>query len=81
MKVRMTSFALALALLGAWLMLPGSAVAQTPPTNPFLDIPVSVTCPGGPVTGLLDYELCSPERAIGSPRKYHGHMPRQHNTI
>lgn len=54
MKARLTSCALALALLGALLMLPESAVAQTNP-NPFLDIPVPVTCPGGTaVTGLLD---------------------------
>ena len=53
MKARLTSFALALALLGALLMLPRSAVAQG--TSPFDNIPVSVTCPGGtPVTGLLD---------------------------
>ena len=32
-------------------MLPGSAVAQT---NPFVDIPVTGECPGGPFTGTLD---------------------------
>jgi hypothetical protein len=53
MKARLTSFALALALLGAFLMLPGSAVAQT--TNPFVDIPVTGTLPGGGTfQGLLD---------------------------
>jgi hypothetical protein len=51
MKARLTSFALALALLGAFLMLPGSAVAQT---NPFDNISVTGTCPGGPFTGTLD---------------------------
>jgi hypothetical protein len=51
MKARLTSLALALALLGAFLMLPGSAVAQT---NPFVDIPVTGTFPGGTFNGLLD---------------------------
>ena len=34
MKARLTSFALALALLGAFLMLPGSAIAQQAINNP-----------------------------------------------
>ena len=53
MKTRLTSFALALALLGAFLMLPGSAAAQP---IPFVGdpIPITGTCPGGPFTGTLD---------------------------
>ena len=51
MKVRLTSFALALVLLGALLMLRGNAVAQT---NPFLDIPVTGTFAGGTFAGTLD---------------------------
>lgn len=54
MKVRLTSFALALALLGTLLMLPRSAVAQT---NPFVDIPATGTIPSirrGAFEGTLD---------------------------
>jgi hypothetical protein len=51
MKTRVTSCALALVFLGALLMLPGSAVAQTT-SNPFLHIPVTST--GGLFTGTLD---------------------------
>jgi hypothetical protein len=54
MKARLISFALALALLGALLMLPGSAVAQTTVTNQVTDIPVTGTLPGGGTfTGTL----------------------------
>jgi len=52
MKVRLTSIALALALLGALLMVPGSAVAQG--ANQVTDIPVSGKFPGGMFTGTLD---------------------------
>ena len=51
MKVRLTSFALALVLLGALLMLRGNAVAQT---NSFLAIPVTGTFAGGTFAGTLD---------------------------
>ena len=55
MKARLTSFALALALLGAFLMLPGSAVAQTTVTNQVSEIPMTGTVQGGGTfTGLLD---------------------------
>ena len=52
MQTRLTSCALALALLGVWLILPGNAVAQT---NPLQNIPVTGTIlTGGTFQGLLD---------------------------
>jgi hypothetical protein len=55
MKARLTSLALVLALLGALLMLPGSAVAQTTVTNQVSEIPMTGTVQGGGTfTGLLD---------------------------
>jgi hypothetical protein len=52
MKTRLTSFALALALLGAFLMFPGSTVAQI--ENQVVNIPVGGKFPGGTFTGTLD---------------------------
>jgi len=64
MKARLTSFALALALVGALLMLPGSAIAQT--THQVVDIPVAGKFPGGTLTGTLDIlKFYCPERATG----------------
>jgi hypothetical protein len=51
MQTRLNSFALAFALLGALFMLPGSSVAQT---NPFVNVPVTMTSPGGTFDGVLD---------------------------
>ena len=52
MKARFASLMLALALVGAFLVGPGNVVAQE---NPFVDIPVTGTLPGGALfTGTLD---------------------------
>ena len=72
MKARLTSLALAMALIGAWLMLPGSVVAQT---SPFLHQGIKELG----LSGNLDFQQES--RVVLNLNGRFGYFPRNYLEV